>query len=155
MPSKNKKSIDENVEKYEKYFKEDLDAIEEELNKSKQYTELIDREITKLTKVSSLGSNKGAERQLIDHITNAVQLQTQRQGLRKDKFTIKKAILEYALKFAEDNKDTGTSDNYLDIVMKLLDKEKEAEAKKDEKISLNEQPNADAEIDKILEEGGE
>lgn len=88
------------LEDFEKYFKEDLDAIEEELKKSKGYSDIIDNEINKLTDIAFV--NKGGQHYLIEHIQNAVQLQSQRQSLRKDKFTIKKTIMDYVNKLTSD-----------------------------------------------------
>lgn len=146
MAQKNKDSIETNVEKYTDYFREDLDAIEEELKKSKEYSDIIDREISQLTK-PTLGMNKGGQHYLIEHITNAVQLQTQRQGLRKDRFNIKKTIMDYAAKFADENASSDEGD-LIAKVNELLDRDKK---NKDEKIE-NALENLDDEIDKALEE---
>lgn len=67
-------SINENIEKYKEYFKDDLEAINEELTKSKHYSEIIDKEIEMLSESNSFGTNKGTQHYLIEHIANAVQL---------------------------------------------------------------------------------
>ena len=118
-------SVEENKKLFEDYFKEDLAAIEEELTKSKSYSEIIDEEIKKLS-APSLGSNKGGQHFLIEHITNAVQLQTQRQGLRRDRFAIKKAILDYAAKFL-DNEESHDDAATEELLRKLLSREKPSE----------------------------
>ena len=136
---------------FEKYFEEDLDAIEEELTQSKKYSDIIDNEIDKLS-TPSLGSNKGSQHYLIEHINNAVALQTQRQGLRKDRFAIKKAIMDYAAKFA-DNQDSNSEENLTELINKLLEKDK-----KDLKTNITSEPDStededlDSAIDNILEE---
>ena len=136
---------------FEEYFKEDLDAIEEELTQSKKYSVIIDNEIDKLS-TPSLGSNKGSQHYLIEHINNAVALQTQRQGLRKDRFAIKKAIMDYAAKFA-DNQDSNSEENLTELINKLLEKDK-----KDLKTNIISEPDStededlDSAIDNILEE---
>ena len=136
---------------FEEYFKEDLDAIEEELTQSKKYSDIIDNEIDKLS-TPSLGSNKGSQHYLIEHINNAVALQTQRQGLRKDRFAIKKAIMDYAAKFA-DNQDSNSEENLTELINKLLEKDK-----KDLKTNIISEPDStededlDSAIDNILEE---
>ena len=125
MAEKDKESIAKNVDKYKDYFKDDLDAIEIELAKSIEYSKIIDGEIDKLTG-PSLGMNKGGQHYLIEHITNAVQLQTQRQGLRRDRFAIKKAILDYAAKFADNQaQELDTSENYMNAIAKLIQEQKE------------------------------
>lgn len=146
---KNLKSIETARAEFEKYFEDDLAAIEEELKKSKEYSKIIDDEIDKLS-APSLGSNKGAQHYLIEHITNAVQLQTQRQGLRKDRFAIKKAIMDYAAKFTDEGKDKDNE--VLDLLTKILDQDK-----KDSKENYTVQNNSineleiDSEIDSILD----
>lgn len=109
-------------ETFEEYFKEDLDAIEEELTQSKKYSNIIDSEIDKLS-APTLGGNKGSQHYLIEHINNAVALQTQRQGLRKDRFAIKKAIMDYAAKFS-DNQQSGGEADIVELVNKLLENDK-------------------------------
>jgi len=147
MAQKNRESIEKNMQTYEAYFKEDLDAIEEELKKSKEYSEIIDGEIQKLAE-PGLGLNKGGQHYLIEHITNAVSLQTQRQGLRRDRVAIKKAIVEYAAKFAEEN---GTDESALvETINRLLEKDKIDKSK----IATNASDESlDSEVDKILENG--
>jgi len=141
-------SVDENKEFFEEYFREDLDAIEEELTKSKSYSEIIDAEIKKLS-APSLGTNKGGQHFLIEHITNAVQLQTQRQGLRRDRFAIKKAVLDYASKFLdneEGNDDAATKA----LLEKLLARENPSE-RKPVKLSSEADSDLDAAIDSALD----
>lgn len=152
---KDKDSLAESTAKFEDYFKEDLDAIEEELKKSKEYSGIIDKEIEKLSG-PSLGANKGSTRYLIDIIENAVALQTQRQGLRKDKFQIKKAIMDYAQKFADDDNAAGSNAEALsDAINKLLeaDKAKSLNENITEKSTTN--LDLDNAIDDILGDKGD
>lgn len=146
MAKKNEESVKANLSFYEDYFKEELLAIDEELKKSKDYSEIIDKEINKLAG-PSLGSNKGAQHYLIEHITNAVQLQTQRQGLRRDKFNIKKAIIDYAAKFA-DNEEVNGAGEILEKINELIELDKHSKV---ETVN-NSAPDVDldAEIDKQL-----
>lgn len=148
---KNKESLNEELSKYEKHFSEDIKAIDEELEKSKGYSDIIDNEIKKLT-APGMATNRGGQHYLIEHITNAVQLQTQRQSLRKDKFAIKKAILDYALKFADDDIGSDGTADYTAILQKLLDADKK-EKTKDSTVILNE--DVDSEIDRQLENDDE
>ena len=144
---KNKDSLNQNIEFYKDYFKEELDAIEEELKKSKEYSAIIDAEIKKLSG-PSLGANKGAQHYLIEHITNAVSLQTQRQGLRRDNFAIKKAIIDYAAKFAEENA-TGDENAIINKINELIEMDK-GNKKKDIASSQQDQEDLDAAIDAAL-----
>lgn len=147
--NKDKDSVNSNRQEFEGYFKEDLEAIEEELEKSKEYSEIIDKQIKVLTG-ENYGANKTAQHYLIEHIANAVQLQTQRQGLRKDRFAIKKAILDYSAKFA-DNTDAGDKSELIKKIEEIIKNDKQTD--QEQKTILNE--NLDSEIDKILEEDGE
>ena len=145
---KNKESVANNRVEYEEYFKEDLEAIEEELKKSKEYSQIIDAQISTLSN-RSYGDNRGAQHYLIEHIANAVQLQTQRQGLRKDRFAIKKAILDYSAKFA-DNEGSENQSELLKKIESIIrnDKEKKIETTPDQTNTED----LDKQIDKILEE---
>lgn len=147
--SKKMDGIAENRKIFEDYFDEDLKAIEEELKQSKKYSEIIDTEIDKLS-APALGSNKGSQHYLIEHINNAVALQTQRQGLRKDRFAIKKAIMDYAAKFSDG--DSSGGDSIQDAINKILELDK----KKSEEVKISYESNDDIEdidsdIDDILD----
>lgn len=145
---KNQESMDKNIAFYESYFKEESDAIDEELAKSKEYSAIIDAEIKKLSG-PSLGANKGAQHYLIEHITNAVSLQTQRQGLRRDKFAIKKAIIDYAAKFAEETTSEGEN-KVAELITELIERDKKNAKEKLETVSYIETIDLDAEIDRQL-----
>ena len=137
----------ESVQKYSEYFAEDLQAIEEELEKSKEYSKIIDDEINKLTSVQTLGANKGNQRYLIEHITNAVSLQTQRQSLRKDRVAVKKMIVEFA---SRDNRsEDGQAANVMETVERLIasSKEKMTSTSQDTTQSMQD---LDSDIDLIL-----
>ena len=132
-----------NVELYRAYFKEDLDAIEEELAKSKEYSKIIDTEITALSAPGL--ATKGSQHYLIEHITNAVELQTQRQGLRKDRVAIKKLIMAYANRKEDRESGEGDADNLNDVMNKLL----ALSSKPD--MTVKESPEEiDSDIDKAL-----
>lgn len=112
------------LEEYESYFKSDLEAIDEELAKSKQYSKFIDDEIEKIVQTLQAGvPSKGSQHYLIEHIKNAVALQTQRQSLRKDKFSIRKAIIDYSNK----NKDESGGVDIVGEVQKLIQETKATE----------------------------
>lgn len=132
-----------NVELYRAYFKEDLDAIEEELAKSKEYSKIIDTEINALSAPGL--ATKGSQHYLIEHITNAVELQTQRQGLRKDRVAIKKLIMDYANRKEDRESGEGDAENLNDVMNKLL----ALSSKPD--MTVKESPEEiDSDIDKAL-----
>lgn len=150
--NKHPKMSDEKKEiiaEYEEYFKEDLDAINEELSESKKYSEIINREINSLSAPGL--ATKGSQHYLIEHITNAVELQTQREGLRKDKVAIKKAIMDYAIKALDKKKAEGATDvDIMDAIAALLDEDR-AKKGKSGKSPKEASQDADAEIDDILD----
>ena len=132
-----------NVELYRAYFKEDLDAIEEELAKSKEYSKIIDTEINALSAPGL--ATKGSQHYLIEHITNAVELQTQRQGLRKDRVAIKKLIMDYANRKEDRESGEGDAENLNDVMNKLL-----ALSSKPDMTVKESQEDIDSDIDKAL-----
>jgi hypothetical protein len=135
---------------YQEYFKEDLTAIDEELKTSKDYSAIIDKEIKELS-APGLGVNKGAQHYLIEHLENAIALQTQREGLRKDRFAIKKAIMDYSNK-----NDTNNDSDINDLIKKLnetiaKDRAKDQiEAKEAQQVSPQDDAALDKEIDSKL-----
>lgn len=144
MSTENNQSNNKYTE-FEKYFAEDLKAIEEELAKSKEYSAIIDNEIQNL-KATAVGMVKGNQRYLIDHIHNAVELQTQRQSLRRDKFAIKKAIIEYTNK-----NDTGSaSGEFQELLEKMIASDRK-EKITNTTVSTQSEVDLDAEIDRLLE----
>jgi hypothetical protein len=141
----------ESVKKYMTYFSEDLDAIEEELQKSKEYSKIIDDEIAKLSGVQSLGSNKGSQRYLIEHITNAVSLQTQRQSLRKDRVAVKKMIIDFASR--DTKSEDGQAINLTETVERLIKNARENITSVSQSQQIN--TDLDSDIDAILGEKDE
>lgn len=140
----NNKEKEEIIQQYTDYFKEDLNAISEELETSKKYSAIIDKEIDMLSKPGL--STKGSQHYLIEHITNAVQLQTQREGLRKDRVNIKKLIMDYANKQLDKQNSGGDEQSLLEVMNKLLEQGKTEAPKTQEPIE-----NLDDKIDDILD----
>lgn len=129
---------------YEEYFKGVLSELETEFEKSKTYSEKIDREINKLE--SSMPS-RGGQLYLTEHIKNAIALQSQRQSIIKDKFSIMKSILDYS---AKDNRDESAGKTLFEQLSLLVnaDKEKLKNVVKPHII----QENLDNKIDELLGE---
>lgn len=130
---------------YQDYFNEDLKAIDDELETSKRYSKIIDDEINKLSAPGL--PTKGSQHYLIEHITNAVQLQTQREGLRKDKVNIKKIIMDYANKQIDKSKGQSSDQSLTEVINKLL-----AQDKLPQNVVTPSNANSDDEIDRILNE---
>jgi hypothetical protein len=107
-----------NKKEYEDYFKSVLQEIEKEFEKSSEYSSKIDEEIAKF---KDIVASKNGQHYLVEHIRNAIELQGQRQSLIKDKFLIKKAILDYAMKNEED---ASAGKSVFEILSKITELDK-------------------------------
>jgi hypothetical protein len=135
---------------YETYFQEILKEVEKEFEKSDNYSKKIDAELARFA--DSMPS-KGTQYYLIEHIKNAISLQMQRQSLIKDKFSIKKAILDYAMKSTDDENAGKTLFDELAKIVNI-DKQKLADlGKKIEETKI--QDNLDEKIDELLSKSEE
>lgn len=134
-------------EQYEDYFKEVLDELEKEFKKSNDYSKTIDDQIDKF---SSFAGSKGGQHYLTEHLKNAISLQSQRQSIIKDKFSIKKAILDYTFK----NTDEVSEQNMFKELQKLIegskDKIERSNVSHQDLIEKVENKELDSEIDEIL-----
>jgi hypothetical protein len=138
---------DKKRKQYEEYFADILAELEKEFDKSTKYSETIDAEITKFADLTSF---KGGQHYLTEHLKNAISLQSQRQSLIKDKFSIKKAILDYTFK----TDDEGSEQNLFKELQKLVEDSKEKIKKSNDNhekvVNEIENKNLDAEIDEAL-----
>lgn len=93
-----KKSKEEHIstetKAYIDFFKEPLEELENNLRKSKEYTEQLDKFIQDLTKSPS----RGAPQRLMEAFETIVELQSQKQQNIKEIFNIRKSILDYTFK---------------------------------------------------------
>jgi len=129
---------------FEEYFRSILEEIEREFEKSNNYSKKIDAE---LEKFETAMPSKGTQFFVAEHMKNAISLQSQRQSLIKDKFAIKKAILDYTMKNEEDESAGKTLFEELSKIVSF-DKAKLAEIGK--KLEVNQQENIDDKIDELL-----
>jgi hypothetical protein len=129
---------------FEDYFQSILEEIEKEFEKSNNYSKKIDAE---LEKFEGTMPSKGTQFFMSEHIKNAIALQSQRQSLIKDKFAIKKAVLDYTMKMEEDESAGKTLFEELSKIVSF-DKAKLAEIGK--KLEVNQQGNIDDKIDELL-----
>lgn len=130
----------EKIKEFEEYFKEDLEKLEDEFKKSAKYSEQIDMEISKF---SDIINSKGGQRYMIEHMRNAIQLQSQRQGILKDKLTIRKLVLDYSFRSKDEENSGKTTFDLLSQILQNQQLKKEAPIK-DDKI--------DQKIDEALAE---
>lgn len=138
-----------NKKEFEEYFREIVTELEREFEKSDRYSQKIDAELKKFDE--SL-PGKNSQYYLIEHLKNAIELQSQRQSLIKDKFSIKKAILDYSIKTDADENEGKILFDELSKLVKL-DKEKFEQIKK--KIDEKDAKKLDEKIDELLEQSDE
>jgi len=144
------------LSEYQKYFQNDIDALDDEIKKSKEYRTLIDKEIDVFTGKQIGGPpTKGGQHYLIEHLKNAIALQSQTQSLLKDKVSLKKIIMDYSEKATKN--DEG-SDSIQKELMRLSENQKKLKAQLDnEKNNKIQDTNVDidAEIEKQIKESEE
>ena len=138
-----------NKKEFEEYFREIVTELEREFEKSDRYSQKIDAELKKFD--DSL-PGKNTQYYLIEHLKNAIELQAQRQSLIKDKFSIKKAILDYSIKTDADENEGKILFDELSKLVKL-DKEKFEQIKR--KIDEKDAKKLDEKIDELLEQSDE
>ena len=135
-------------QEYEEYFGEILAELEEEFRKSDAYSKRIEDELKKFE--DSMPS-KGTQYFVIEHLRNAIALQSQRQSLIKDKFNVKKAILDYVKK---DKNEESVGKTLFDELAKIVNGDKEKLKKIGEKIdsTLNKDDVDYVDLDKKIDE---
>jgi phage terminase large subunit-like protein len=136
----------ENINEYEQYFAGILAELESEFAKTEVYSKTTDEEIKKFE--NTIGS-KGGQHYLVEHIKNAINLQAQRQSIIKDKFAIKKAVLDYAMK---NDLSEAEGKSLFDEITRLVEIEKQKISKLGDQVvkTLSEQKDED-ELDNIIE----
>ena len=106
---KEKNQIFKYADEYREYFKEDEDALQGVVDRLTKLQTISDTQITQIEQYTLSGSaaSRGTQHYLIEHITNAIQIQSQMQSVLKDKRSIKESALTLALKKAggEENTD--------------------------------------------------
>jgi len=133
-----------NKAEFETYFKEIMDELEREFAKSDRYSQKIDAE---LEKFEGAMISKGTQYYMIEHLKNAIELQSQRQALIKDKFAIKKAVLNYAMRNEEDE---NAGKNLFNELSKIVNIDKEKFAKLAKTIDEKESAEIDKKIDELI-----
>lgn len=138
---------------YEEYFSDIISELEEEFKKSNEYSKKIDSEISKF---DGALPQKGTQYFLIEHLKNAIALQSQRQSIIKDKFSIKKSVLDYVMK---DKTDDEKGKTLFEELSKIVKNDKEQLAKIgqaiDSTIQKQNQEELDSKIDEILDNSEE
>lgn len=109
MSNKIEDKVYQDAEAYREYFKEDEEALKNIITRLETLQTISDNQINAIAQVSQQGTSvsRGTQHYLIEHITNAIQIQSQMQSVLKDKRSIKESALTLALKKAggEENTD--------------------------------------------------
>ena len=139
-----KEVIDKETAAYLEFFKDSIDALQQNYDKSVKYSETLDGIIDKLK--SAPATSPKALSTLSEIMESAVSLQSQRQSNLKDIFVIKKAILDYT--FKEKGEDTSDVEKLIKNVKQIIksDKDKTPEQSEQSVDELN------AQITKKLDE---
>jgi hypothetical protein len=144
---------DPETKRYEEYFKSDLDDIQKTIGDIDAYKKTIDGRIGIMTSAGS----RGGEHYLTEHIKNAIALQTMKETLLQDRFSIHKSIMDYAVKAAASDSDDNEAT--LIAIERQLYNRQLADIKSAQKIIGEQKPDgseaantvtADAEIDAML-----
>lgn len=140
-----------NTELYSEYFKQELEDLEKVAKETDKYSEIISEQIEMLHKSASMHA-KGSQHYLVEHMKNAVSLQTQKQSLLKDRMNLKKVILDYSIKELKGEQDVDIMESinkYIGLLKEQHDNVKNEMSKTADILNTD---NIDTEIDNILEE---
>lgn len=109
MADKVENKIFQDADEYRSYFKEDEEALQSVISRLEKLQSISDKQIDAIAAISQQGTSasRGTQHYLIEHVTNAIQIQSQMQSVLKDKRSIKESALTLALKKAggEENTD--------------------------------------------------
>lgn len=145
---KQKQKIFEDADDFKSYLKEDEEELKSVYDHLLKLQELSDNQLNQL---STALPGKGTQRYLVDHITNAISIQSQIQSVLKDKRAIKENALQLALK-QTNGEDVGDAAAILAALQKQIN-ERKLEKHKNNASSLEKKiEKSDAEIDAEIEE---
>src|SRR5574344_1641272 len=141
------------ADEFKSYFKDDEKSIDSLITKLDSLQQIIDGQINE---ISQAAPGRGTQKYLIDHITNAMSVQTEKQALLRGKRDIKENALTLALKNEEKEGTSDTADvlNALSALIKNNKEREEAAVDQlDKKINKTE-AEIDDEIEKRLADNG-
>ena len=145
-----KQKLFENADAYRSYLEEDEKQLQDVYDHLLVLQGLSD---TQLQALSNALPGKGMQHYLIEHIANAISIQSQMQSVLKDKRSIKENALQLALKEAN-GEEIGDSAAILAQLQALVNSRKidakKSAADKTEKKMTKTDAELDAEIDKRL-----
>jgi len=155
--NKNSAIFDE-ADKYRNYFKEDENALQSVVDRLTKLQGISDSQIEA---IAGAQQGRGTQHYLVEHITNAIAIQSQMQSVLKDKRSIKERALEIALKVSN-GEDIGDGAAVLASLQSLIKEQKKNAEKRAanlenkvesvEENTLSEEE-IDAEIERKIKEG--
>ena len=149
----NKKEFEEILKEYKEYFADDMENIEKEIEKNNILFDMIEQNIEKIQHAESRGSYS----YLIKHFENIISLQSQKQGILKDRVALKKIIMDYVQKNkpSENNSFDDITKELQNLIEETKKKAKEEAKTEVVQIPLISDKDLDAEIDASLDEDNE
>ena len=142
------KKLMEKADEYLEYFSDENDKLKASYDKCVELEKKMDEQINAIT---AQPAGRGTQHYLIDHITNAISLQNEKQSIAKDMSDLKKTALGYAIKDMVGDEDTTGKDNVLAVLSDLIKEEKKKEAAVAQPKKADDSA-VDAEIEKKINE---
>lgn len=122
MANEKELPIFEEADKYRDYFKDDESALQNLVERLEKLQNISDQQITT---IASAAQGRGTQHYLIEHITNAIAIQSQLQSVLKDKRSIKEKSIDLALKTSR-GEDSGDGNEILTSLQNLIKEQKRA-----------------------------
>lgn len=135
---------------YEDYFEEVLEELDETQEKMKSYLEIVDEQIEQFRAIPQ----KSGSRYLVENVKNAAEIVGQLQGLTKEKFNVRKTILDFERK--ERSGDVGSED-LVEVLRQqsqaIIQASRKADSSYERALKLNEESkDIESEIEKRIRE---
>ena len=155
MSDKVENQLFHDADEYRSYFKEDEEALQGIITRLETLQSISDNQINAIAQVSQGGTSvsRGTQHYLIEHITNAIQIQSQMQSVLKDKRSIKESALTLAIKKAGGEENTDDAKAILaSLTTVISDMKKKNQAAVEKLESAVENTITDEESDQLNEE---
>lgn len=143
-----KKQIFESADEFKSYLDDDIKELQSVYEHLLTLQQLSDGQLEAL---STAVPGKGTQRYLVDHITNAIAIQSQIQSVLKDKRAIKENALQLAIK-QSNGEDTGDSSAILAALQKVVNEQKIEKRKNKAAATEKQLAKTEAEIDAEIDE---
>lgn len=135
---------------YEDYFNEVLEELDETQEKMKSYLEIVDEQIEQFRSIPQ----KSGSKYLVENVKNAAEIVGQLQGLTKEKFNVRKTILDFERK---ERSGEVSNDDLVEILRQqsqaIVQANKKADSSYERALRLNEESkDIESEIEKRIRE---